>query len=300
MVDIDISDISNDNISGASNLTSKSLSAISLFLQNSGSMPPDELLAGLEQLCVQIVNSQPFMASIRNICGSLLSEARNLLEHEQQSEKLCAGLKRRLLVKEDKARSMLRILGSIGSGLIKPNMRIMTYSGSGSVMSVLSAASESGVPFSVILSEARPMREGIQFAEKLSALNIPATVVTDIHLPGFMNEVDCLILGADWISETQFTNKTGSRILIEYATKQKIPVYIAASTDKILAQKYYPDKPDRQNPDEILKSVSKNITVINQYFEQIPLSDELTFITEEGLFMKDEIVIAAGKTYSLT
>jgi translation initiation factor 2B subunit (eIF-2B alpha/beta/delta family) len=90
------------------------------------------------------------------------------------------------------------------------------------------------------------------------------------------------MLGADWISETQFTNKIGSALLVQLALRQNLPVYVAASTDKMLAQKFYPITVDDQAPGEILTTRSAQMKVKNRFFEAVPLSDKIEFITERG------------------
>ena len=115
-------------------------------------------------------------------------------------------------------------------------------------------------------------------------------MVTDIHLFHYISAAQCMILGADWISETQLTNKIGSLLLVEYAVTQNIPVYIAASTDKILSQSLYPLRVDIQSPGEIFETKSKYITVRNRYFEAVPLKEALHFITERGILRQPDIV----------
>jgi translation initiation factor 2B subunit (eIF-2B alpha/beta/delta family) len=77
---------------------------------------------------------------------------------------------------------------------------------------------------------------------------------------------------------------------VDLALKQQIPVSVAATMDKIYPQRYYPLTIDDQPPEEITKSHIPPLTIKNRYFEEIPHSDKITFITEQGILKLENIL----------
>jgi len=288
--------ISSDHRSGAAKLTSASISALSSYIRADQSGTTGEFIGNLESVVDEIINAQPYMASVRRRVADAVRVCREFSEDSDSVDFLKKLTGKFLAEKTREQKTMLRDIGSIGKEVIGENQKILTYSASGSVMAVFKAAVDSGIPFSVILSESRPMREGVKFAKELASLHVKTTLVVDIHLPHFIAAANCMIIGADWISETQFSNKIGSHLLVERALTQNIPVYIVAATDKILAQMYYPLTVDKQPPGEILKTSSGFIDIRNRYFEAIPHDNRVKFITEQGILNTEEIIKLAEQT----
>lgn len=288
--------IRNDHVSGASYLTSRCLQYLVSAVKDNRRKTTASLLENFLNKCDLLIQAQPFMASIRNDIYFATGTAQKLFEDKISLNEFRSKIIAKLEEREKANRTALRNVGSHGSEIIDPNIRILSYSASGSVEEVFLAARRSGIPFSVILSEARPMNEGIDFARRLSRLSIPVSLVIDMHLPHYSASAHCMIVGADWISETQFTNKIGTGLLVDLALQRSIPVYVAASTHKILAQKYYPLSVDSQPEEEILRTTSKHLTVKNRYFEAVPLRDGVRFITENGIVTQEEIVEQANNT----
>lgn len=291
-----VAEIQNDNLSGASQLTGNTLQVLVTLLTESHYKTLNQLIKVFRKTCKQMADAQPFMASIRNGMASASDYAEQLKKDtatiETAKSKLVQYLKKQINYSQEAANR----LGEIGRDLIDPNIRILTYSASDSVKRVLLSACKRDIPFSVVLSEARPMNEGAQFAKQLSKYSIPVSLVIDMHLSHYIPSVQCVIIGADWISETQFTNKVGTGIIVDLALTQKIPVYVASTTNKILAQSYYPLETDSHPPEEILRTRSKYLEVKNRYFESVLLRDGIRFITEKGILEPEEIIKLAKTT----
>lgn len=276
-------DIKTDHLSGASALTVGGLQAVIEYFKNTDTVLPEKLREDFHAVWKDIVDAQPFMASLRSAYGHV----HNAVDSLGSGQGSAADFKKRIIeLLTGESRTIKRhvsCLGKNGSSIMTPNMRILTYSRSGSVERIFHEAHKERIPFSVVLSEARPNNEGTEFAKALARKKIPVTLVIDVNLYHYIASAQCLMLGADWISETQFTNKIGSALLVQLALEQKIPVYVAASTDKTLAQKFYPITVDDQPPGEILTTHNTHLTVKNRFFEAVPLSDEIDFITERGI-----------------
>ncbi|MFC1555262.1 hypothetical protein ACFL7D_11570, partial [candidate division KSB1 bacterium] len=275
---------------------SDSNSFLCSFINDYRFIDHDRFFKDVSGLCWDIRNSQPYMASVQNQVLNFMKKVKEPLQDNPDFDFLRTELLTYLKAEKHSISGMLKDLGKEGTELISPFSNLLTYSASDSVFQILRSAERSGKKFSVVLSEARPMKEGVKFAKRIAKMNIPVTLVVDMYLPHFIPTVEFVLIGADWISETQFTNKIGTGFLVDLAHKQNIPVYIAASTDKILAQKYYPLNIDSQPQEEILRTENDQLTVKNRYFEAVLLSGEMRFITEKGILELAEIVSIAGKT----
>jgi translation initiation factor 2B subunit (eIF-2B alpha/beta/delta family) len=284
------SSIRNNHRSGAARLTSDALTVLSELIQNDTSTSAEKFFQNITEWCTQLKNAQPFMASIRTETYSFIKTAENYIQTTNEITAIRPLLLDWLKQRQLERRQNLRQLGSFGSSIIETNDTIMTYSASSTISAIIMEAHQQTIPFSVILSEARPIKEGVALAKRLAKQGIPTTLVVDILLPHYLPTVQKLIIGADWISETQFTNKIGTGLLVDLALKQQIPVSVAATMDKIYPQRYYPLTIDDQPPEEITKSHIPPLTIKNRYFEEIPHSDKITFITEQGILKLENIL----------
>ena len=282
--------IQNNHRSGAARITSDCLSALISFIQSDSSSSAEDLFRNLCDYSSQLINAQPFMASIRNETKTFLRIAEEYSNRKITVDEFRSVILKWLTRRIRERRSALHRLGVIGSSVIETNNTILTYSASSAVFSLLTEAHQQRKPFSVIMSEARPMKEGVLFAKRLARCGIPATITIDILLPHYLLAAQKVIIGADWISETQFTNKIGTGLIVNFALKQHIPVYVAASSDKLHPQREYPLMVDEQPPEEIVSNKIPNLTVKNRYFEAVPHSDKLLFITERSILKPEEII----------
>ena len=294
-----VAGIRNDNLSGAFQLTGNTMHVLVTLLNERQYKSSKILIKEFQRTCTRLADAQPFMASIRNGMASAADFAEHLKKDNLSTEAAKSKIVYYLKKQNKYSKSAVECLGEIGREIIDPNIRILTYSSSGSVARVLLSARKKGIPFSVILSEARPMNEGILFAKQLSKYSIPVSLVIDIHLSHYIPSAHRVIIGADWISETQFTNKVGTGLIVDLALTQNIPVYVASTTDKILAQSFYPLETDSHPPEEILRTRSKYILVKNRYFESVPLRNGIRFITEKGILEQEEIIKLAKTTQNL-
>ena len=69
-----------------------------------------------------------------------------------------------------------------------------------------------------------------------------------------------------------------------------IPFYVACETDKILKEIDRSVRFYNSDPDEVFKTKSKRISVLNYYFEKIPYKYVSKIICEEGVFETHEFI----------
>ncbi len=123
-------------------------------------------------------------------------------------------------------------------------------------------------PECVYLSVAHPLREGETFSIELASNGIRTVLFEDTAYGLIMNEVECVIVGADAVIGNNFVNKIGTRMLALLSADLRKPFYVLADKMKWLTDnrsQYF------AIPKQDAKEVSKITSdVINVYFERIP------------------------------
>lgn len=157
---------------------------------------------------------------------------------------------------------------------------VLTYSRSGTVLAAIEAAS-SREPLRVLTSEARPGGEGLDVARRLDEAGARVELTYDVALLARVGEADVVLVGADAIATTSFTNKTGTRPLLERASELGTPAHVLASTDKL-----WPSALPRQPPADLEADwqppAPGPITVRAPLFERVPLELADAIVTEDG------------------
>ncbi len=194
------SDIAHDHLSGAAELTSESLKTVATYLKKTDTQDREILIRDYHILWKDIIDAQPFMASLRIAYQRTCRTIEQIDFKNQETEVIREQLLKIITRENREAQRNLTYLGEKASGIIFPNMKIVTYSRSCSVEMLFLEAQNLNIPFSVILSEARPNKEGIRFAKALARKKIPVTLVIDVQLYHYLAAAQCLILGTDWIS----------------------------------------------------------------------------------------------------
>jgi len=284
--------IKKENIAGASVVSGR---VLKVFENYAKTFDTDKSIGNFRDVLLktgkEIIAAQPFMASNYRKINEIVQKLR-------ESEKKCKKSK-------DCVNELLNIIKNIkdsdkkskehciecGDKIIKNGSTILTFSYSSMVESVIKAAHKNKKDLHIIIGESRPMKEGKELARNISKIGIKITYTTDVVLPSLIEQCDMVFLGADWVAEDFFINKIGTKVLVNLAFEQKIPVYIFCISEKILSRKYYPKTIDDNDPKEIDKELNeiKNIRIFNPYFEKIDLHKVQGIITENGLLNIDEI-----------
>ena len=120
----------------------------------------------------------------------------------------------------------------------------------------------------VLVCESRPLNEGILMAKELSKLKIKTEIITEAMSGKIFKEIDVVIFGADQIlNNGNIINKTGSRMLAILAKYHKVPVYIIASTEKLIKTKIiHAGKVEAKLYEAVNE---KKIKIRNESFEEV-------------------------------
>jgi len=151
---------------------------------------------------------------------------------------------------------------------------------------------DDGKDFEVILSEARPVREGILMARILKDLGLSVTVVADSALFQEMENINMVMVGADSLSSQYLINKIGTRGLAAQARLLGKDMIAIAGSEKIIPSGIDNYRKDFRPPNEIVTD-REGFNVVNYYFDQTPLHLITKIVTEKGLVGPFEIIQAA-------
>lgn len=165
----------------------------------------------------------------------------------------------------------------------------LTLSASGAVLEACQAlidhAPATGVRAakpSVVICESRPMREGVAFARLLSDRGCSVTLITDGAIGRWIEEVDAVILGADWIDHRGFINKTGSLALSKLSWLHRKSVFVIGDSLRIRRGVFPVSRLPEADSHEMLSKPTPGLIVRNSYFEYIPWNRAHVLITEKG------------------
>jgi methylthioribose-1-phosphate isomerase len=290
-----VDEIKIDHVSGASEISRKACSAFADFSSEVETKSKEEYFQKLLKIGVDLVSAQPYMASVFNLANSILYYGEELLPTisleelreftKEKAEEFC----------HYSLNSMQKI-AKHGEALIEEGSKVLTFSSSGSTLSILKKAKEEGKKFEVIACESRPMFEGRLLAKFLGNAGIPVTLITDAAMGVFAKDVVLFLVGADSISETTFVNKVGTEYLCLLSEKYDIPLYVACERSKFISDDWRFKPMAWGDPKEVLDSELLNVGAKNPYYEEIPLSYCRNVITNEGFLVPQDIPPCIRKT----
>jgi len=266
-----------DNLSGSSELLNKTIQFNIRYLKQKNLKQTS--FSHLIEFNKKLINQFAAMTKVVNGCQRLIKILHSDLTVMGRRPGLLEAINN---FKEEICRIDSKIINRCDK-LFEKKVRLVTYSNSGLVKKVLTAYRTKIKR--VILSEARPAREGIFMAEYLSGLGLKVTLCTDMLLPELMSKADCLLLGADSVGPDKFVNKIGTSLLLHQAKQLSIKRYVLCESLKFRQTNSYRVKNDQHPPNEIMTgNLNQNINLINRYFEIIPNRLVNRFISDSGNF----------------
>jgi len=175
-----------------------------------------------------------------------------------------------------------------GAKLINDNAVVLTHSRSSTVLSALLWAAAAGRVFRLITTESRPMLEGRQLAETVATHGISVTYIVDAAAAAVMDKVTLVLVGADRVTPERVLNKIGTKMIALAARMQQIPIYCLADTSKFIEGLVAGAEPAEASAAEVWPDAPADISVLNNYFEEVPLVLFSGIITENGLLRPEQ------------
>ncbi len=292
-IDLLTREIIHDNLSGSQDLTDKAGFLILQLLQERKHPSPAGLRRDLLKVGTRLLHAQPAMASLLNLFNTILFALNDAPNGPAAAREV-------RFATETYTREMKEHNRSISAHLfhrVRTKDTILIHSSSRSVTEALFHCWKNGKRFSVICSESRPAGEGTLLACRLATQGIPTSLTTDAlalslmtALPGSKRRVSLALVGADSVSLSGLTNKSGTLCLAIVAKHCSVPFYALAGSEKFLPSNYPIDKAIQDKPpEEILAHPPRGLKIINRYFDITPLSYLTAVITETGPLTPQEI-----------
>ncbi len=178
-------------------------------------------------------------------------------------------------------------IGEIGEKRIRDGYVILTHCNSSAALSVIKKAHENGKSIEVFATESRPRYQGHITVRELREAGIDVTLIVDSAVRYFMNEIDCVIVGADTITANgALINKIGTSQIALAAKEARVQFMVAAETYKFSPKTLFGElvvieerDPSEVAPKEIL---DLGVKVRNPAFDVTPRDYIDVIITEIG------------------
>lgn len=283
---VHLKEITADNLSGSISLLSKVGVLFETFRveQEEAGLPAQNSLNELRSLCSELVLSQPTMAALLHLVSAVLTASEEGKTHQEQ---LASALKAVPIFLQEVYRHQEMIAEEFSAVVPNPCV-LLTHSSSSQVREALLRLKRAGRDLQVILTESRPMLEGIHLAKSLVESGIPCSLTTDSLAVSLLREVDCAIVGGDALLKTGLVNKAGTLGLAMAAREFGKPFWALLGTEKFLSERVSLPIPNRP-AEEVLTERIPGLTVINRYFDLTPIKYLTAVITELGPFCGDNL-----------
>jgi len=148
----------------------------------------------------------------------------------------------------------------------------------------------------VLLSESRPMNEGLGLARALAEAGVPSWLAVDAALPLLLPQAGAVWIGVDAVREKTFVTKAGTYALLLVARELNVPAYAFAQRAKFLPDRCTRLTLPRRPAAEVWEDAPSLVSVVNTPFEEVPLALVRGVLTEGGFLAAREIVDAAGSS----
>ncbi|KAA3614172.1 MAG: hypothetical protein D8M58_18430 [Calditrichaeota bacterium] len=286
---LNISEIRNDNRSGSFTLTMNTLKLFKKYLneKKKSNTDAETVFEEMQIAAKNLIKHQSNMVLLRKANNSLISYFKRLLKSDKNPAELFSALVEKIELLEEEYQNNIDVIASSGAKLITNFNKILTYSNSTVATDILKKADSQKRKFEVFCLKSDPPGEGVELAKNLNELGIKTTIVTDSQAGVIMNDMNLVIIGADRLYEKGFVNKSGTLAVCLLAKHFNIPVYLAVETTKILKETERSIKDIERDTKEVYTG-DESISVVNSYYEKIPLTLVHKVISEQGVFETPE------------
>jgi methylthioribose-1-phosphate isomerase len=257
----------------------------------------EALVNELKQAGDMIISTRPTAVNLAWAVNRVLNAAIDAYDIESIRDIV---LHEALAIADEDAKLNKKI-GTNGAKLLKNGDTVMTYCNAGrlacvdwgTALGVIRSAVEMGKEIQVIACETRPLNQGGRITTlELMEDKIPVTLITDSMSAHVMRckKVDCVIVGADRITQDAVFNKIGTYTLSIVAKEHDIPFYVAAPVSTFDFNNMEDDiEIELRSPDEIrfmagIQIAPPDVNVYNPAFDATPMEYVSALITENGVF----------------
>jgi translation initiation factor 2B subunit (eIF-2B alpha/beta/delta family) len=276
-----------DNTSGAAELAQAAATAVLEWIDQTSSWPLPEWTAELSAFASALYMAQPAMAPLFNLVNNILLVSESTGVHQEVRPSVRCAVQD-FLEQGDQAN---RSLAAATLGLLPRDARILTYSYSSSVLTVLLEASACQRLSAVFCTESRPMLEGHRLTQELTKRGIAVEFGVDAAIAMFAERVHMALVGADSITVQGVVNKLGTTGLALACRHAGIPCYVVGDRHKwVPAAAAVPEFGQLKPEGEVWREPPAGVIISNAYFECTPMELFSGIIGEDGLQEPEALV----------
>ena len=244
---------------GATTILFKYINILNRYFTENNELSPDAQREALDYIYQEARSAHPLIAIFPHLQDYLIKKAAEGMSIpdilKEYGDKINAN--------NDKT------IDTTVSKLIKDGSKIFTFSHSSVVRKAIMKAAASGKRFEVILTEARPVGEGISLAKFLGRTGIPVSLYTDAAMELGISRCDTVLVGTDWYWHRGFINKIGTHSALRIADEREKNFYVLSDSSKYMQTPPSDWSKDKHPASQILMEQIENVTVYNPYFESI-------------------------------
>ncbi len=274
-----IEDIKELKIQGASKIAKAAIKDLNAYGADSNAKDKKGFIEDISMHAKALKEARPTEPELQNVLEKIIgqlrkSDASDITKLKKILFTLC---KQEVL----EIKTNMNKIEEYGASLIPKNSIILTHCHSHNVVNILRKVD----PVKVYTTETRPLFQGRLTAKDLSSSGITTESILDDEAADVIEHVDCVIIGADAITRDGVVNKVGSRMIAILADKYRKPLYVAASTLKIIERIDIEDR-DRK---EVWEDAPDDVEILNHAFDLVPFGYVKKIITEKGILMPKDI-----------
>ena len=244
---------------GATTILFKYITILNRYFTENSDLSPDAQREALDYIYQEARSAHPLIAIFPHLQDYLIKKSEEGLSIPEILKEYGDKIK----ANNDKT------IDTTVNKLIKDGSKIFTFSHSSVVRKAIMQAAATGKRFEVILTEARPVGEGLSLAKFLGRAGIPVSLYTDAAMELAISRCDTVLVGTDWYWHRGFINKIGTHSALRIADEREKKFYVLSDSSKYMQTPPSDWSRDKHPASQILMEQIENVTVYNPYFESI-------------------------------
>lgn len=278
-------------VQGANDVAEAGVRALKHVIESSPATNRKDFIDDLREAGERLKSSRPTEPALRNAINRITNSVERYELRKMDNVHRYASRQADLMLKE--LADVVNTISDIGSEEINDGDIVMTHCHSEHVVAILKRAKEKRRQFRVIVTETRPMMQGMATARELSEAGIDTTYIIDSAIASFMKQATKVLLGCDAIlADGSIVNKIGTYTIALVAKQFQTPVFVAAETLKFdpITVMGAAEPIEQRSPDEITNPQDmKGVHILNPAFDVTPAELVSALITEKGI-MRPELI----------
>jgi ribose 1,5-bisphosphate isomerase len=272
-------------IQGANDIAEAGVRALKYVAEKSPATNRKAFMEELVQAGEKLKESRPTEPAMRNAVDSIINSTERYELKSIDNVRRYAVRQAERFLKE--LAEVVEIISGVGAEEIRNGDVIVTHCHSEHVVAILKKAKEKRKQFRVIVTETRPLKQGLMTAKELSEAGIDTTYIIDSAAATVMKQATKMIVGADAIlADGSVVNKIGTYAMALLAKQFQTPVFVATETLKFdpVTIMGAAEPIEQRLPDEIVDPQEiKKARILNPAYDVTPAELIDALITEKGI-----------------